>query len=306
VISLAKTITIRGDILKRGLPDVEKSIYSRQVQDAITVFIDEGGDPGVKDGLRFADSRYEWFTLGAYVIRSENDAKAVDTVGHILDLLKGGQRPALHYAQLPAGIRKPACEYLASVPARAFCVLSHKTNLREYTNPILGQLKAGEYYNWCTRLLLERIMYWYAGQIRAGAVRKAPFRIVFSEKGGHDYDHMFSYLERLIDQARTKGHKLRAKHFDAEMLDRALWHIEPDDKLAGLQLADVVASAFYQAANRKSPNWNVEPALALSPIVGSDSRGSARDVGVTVWPLSHQGKLPEDSWPIFQKYGYRF
>ena len=149
-------------------------------------------------------------------------------------------------------------------------------------------------------------MCWYADQIKAGAVKSGPLRVIFSERGGHDYDHMFSYLERLIDQARTSGHKLRAKHFDPEMLNRSMWSIEPDEKLAGLQLADVVASAFYQAANRQSPNWNVAPALALSPIVATDIRGSARDVGVTVWPLSHQGRLPEASRVIFQKYGYRF
>ena len=280
--------------------------YKRLMESQITVFIDDGGDPGVKDGLRFTDSRYEWFTLGAYIVRSENGPTTVSAVGQILDMIKGGQRPVLHYAQLPIAIRKQACEFLASIPARAFCLLSHKTNLREYTNPVLGQLKAAEYYNWCTRLLLERIMFWYAHQVRSGAVQKAPLRVIFSEKGGHDYDHMFSYFERLIDQARTSRHKLRAKHFDPEMLDRRHWSIEPGEKLAGLQLADVVASAFYQAANRQSPNWNLEPALALSPIIADDNRGSAKDIGVTVWPLSHQGKLPEASREIFQKYGYRF
>lgn len=164
------------------------------MESQITVFIDEGGDPGVKDGLRFADSRYEWFTLGAYVVRSQNDPATVTAVKSIRDMVRGGQRPVLHYAQLPLANRKPACEYLASVPARAFC----------------------------------------------------------------------------------------------------------------LQLADVVAIAFYQAANRQSPNWNVEPALALAPIVASANQGSAKDIGVTVWPLSHQGKLPEESMPIFEKYGYRF
>lgn len=273
---------------------------------AITVYIDEGGDPGVKDGLKFTDTRYEWFTLGAYVIRTENEPFAVETVGRVLSLIKGGQRPDLHYAQLPSGVRKPACEYIATRPARAFCLLSHKTNLREYQNPILGQMKAGEYYNWCTRLLLERVMFWYAIVIAKNEVSRLPLKIVFSERGGHDYDHMFSYFERLKDQARSSGFKKSPKLFDPNMLERSLWSIESHSRFAGLQLADAIASAFYQAANRKSPNWSLGPAMALSPIIAEDAKGSARDVGVTVWPLSHQGKLPEDSRQIFARYGYRF
>lgn len=272
----------------------------------ITVFIDEGGDPGVKDGLKFCDTRYEWFTLGAYVIRTENEPNAVATVRKIMEGVKGYQKPDLHYANLPLASRVPACRYIATVPSRAFCLLSHKTNLREYTNPILGKMKSSQFYNWCCRLLLERVMYWYRQQIDNGDVAENPIKIVFSERGGHDYEHMFSYFERLIDQAKHGGFKKKPKCFEASMMNRSHWSIEPHSKIAGLQLADAIASAFYQAANRRSPNWAVEPARALAPIMGERLGGSACDVGVTVWPLYHQAKLPDDTHQIFKHYGYRF
>lgn len=273
---------------------------------AITIYIDEGGDPGVRDGLKFTDTRYEWFTLGAYVVRTANEPATVESVAHVLGMVRGGQKPDLHYANLPRAVRLPACTYIASRSARAFCLLSHKANLREYSNGILGQMKSGEFYNWCTRLLLERIMAWYAARIENREVAKGPMKIVFSERGGHDYDHMFSYFERLNDQFRAGGFKKKPKFYDPDMLDRAQWSIEPHQRYAGLQLADVIASAFYQAANRASPNWSLDPARALSPIMGEDTNGVARDMGVTVWPLSHQGKLPTDSRGIFEHYGYRF
>lgn len=276
------------------------------MKNEITVFIDEGGDPGVKDGLKFTDTRYEWFTLGAYIVRTVNEADAVLTVKQIMEDVKGYQKPDLHYANLPLASRESTCRFIATRPSRAFCLLSHKTNMREYTNPILGKMKSPEFYNWCCRLLLERIMYWYHQQICAGIVAAAPMKIVFSERGGHDYEHMFAYFDRLIDQARRGGFKKKPKCFEANLMDRFSWSIEPHSKVAGLQLADAVASSFYQAANRCSPNWAIEPARALAPIMAEQAGGSACNVGVTVWPLSHQAKLPDDTRLIFEHYGYAF
>lgn len=260
----------------------------------------------MKDGLHFSDTRYEWFTLGAYVVRSANEAMAVTTVEDILAMIKGGQRPDLHYARMPLNVRAAACAHLATRPARAFCLLSHKTNMREYTNPTLGQIKASEFYNWCTRLLLERVMYWYEKECTNSDLELLPMRVIFSERGGHDYDHMFSYFERLNDQARRGGFKKKPKAYIPDIMDRSRWSIEPHDKFAGLQLADAIASAFYQAANSKSPNWALGPARALKPIMADGPDDLSKDVGVTVWPLAHQAKLPEASRAIFNEYGYRF
>lgn len=75
----------------------------------------------------------------------------------------------------------------------------------------------------------------------------------------------------------------------------------------GLQLADIVASAFYSAANTIGPgNWDVEPAKALAPIMAKEN-GSAVDFGVALQPTpSWKGKLTTEQQVIFKHYGYEF
>ncbi|WP_099186215.1 MULTISPECIES: DUF3800 domain-containing protein [Sphingobium] len=273
----------------------------------ITVYIDEGGDPGVKDGLKFLNSPYEWFTLGAYVTRSTRHNEPVDLVKDILSLVKGGQSPTLHYAQLGRHNRLPACRKVARSSARAFCFASHKRNLREYHNDILGHLSFGQFYNWCTRLLLERVMFWYEGMISAGELSLAPMRIIFSHRGGHDYDHMFRYLfGTLVYQAEHGKFKKPPKAFNPTMMKAEFASHVRHEELAGLQLADVVASAFFQATNTVSPNFALEPARALSPIMAEMPPEVARDVGVTVWPLAHQAHIPQEARQIYEHYGYKF
>lgn len=273
----------------------------------ITVFIDEGGDPGVKDGLKWAKSRYEWFTLGAYVVRTSDEPLTIDTVKKIQDGIKGNQRADLHYAYLTETNRLMACAALAEAPGRGFCIASHKTNLRSYENEVLGRLKFAEYYNWCARLLFERIMFWYERQVSRGRLSVAPMRIIFSERGGHDYDKMFAYLfETLPHQANHKTLKKPAKCYNPLMLDRSLASVYQHNDNAGLQLADVIASSFFQAANTMSPKWALEPAKAMSKIIARSPPTGAMDVGLTAWPLHFQGTIPKEAQPIFAHYGYKF
>jgi hypothetical protein len=74
---------------------------------------------------------------------------------------------------------------------------------------------------------------------------------------------------------------------------------------AGLQLADTVASSFYQAANSVAPNFDIRPACALSPIMPC-RHGVAANYAVTLFPLEHQAKVPEAARPVFTHYGYTF
>jgi len=71
----------------------------------------------------------------------------------------------------------------------------------------------------------------------------------------------------------------------------------PHKTRAGLQLSDVVASAFYQAADCLGPGqWDTEPAKALQKIM-------ARENGRTPpW----KAELTNDQQDIFEHYGYDF
>jgi hypothetical protein len=269
---------------------------------ALTVFIDEGGDPGVRDGLRYAAGRHEWLCLSAVAVRSSREADLADWIAEMRAAANSRQAGALHYARITSERRKSVCEAFAKKPARCFVLASHKSNMREYINERIGRMmEGGKFYNWCTRLLLERVTAWAADWQMKEIGHVEPLSVVFAHRGGHDYDHFFSYVDLLAMQSRNGTLFLKSNGLHPETLDRTNWKVLPAERWAGLQLADTVASAFYQAANVASPTWDIEPAKALAPIMA----GGANE-GVTVWPLPAQAELPEASRPILRQYGYRF
>ena len=235
----------------------------------LTVFIDEAGDPGVRDGLRFVGSRHEWLCVSALVIRSSRAGESVDWIKECRAQANSTQSGALHYHRITKARREAVCASLARRPCRVFTLASHKTNLREYVNPrIKKMIEGGTFYNWCLRLLLERVTAWIEDwQLSNGSV-VSPVEIVFATRG-HNWEHFFKYVDKLEMQSRTGTLYLRGPGLHHKLLDRSDWRTEKAEALAGLQCADIVASAFYQAANFASPAHDTRPAKALLPIVAT-------------------------------------
>lgn len=274
------------------------------MESRLTVYIDEGGDNGVKDGLWYHGTRHEWFTLAAYVVRSDNSADLVSVRDELLSGANARQAANLHYYKLKEDRRQQVCGILATKSARAFAFASHKSNMREHVNPKLGMMKAREFYHWCCRLLLERVMEFASLDATAKRYAPAPLELIFSENAGLKYDAMFGYFETITQQARLGQFKLKPKCWVPEMMDRRCWKVEPHAKLAGLQLADVVASAFQQGANSVAANYNTGPAKSLSPIMARGPRNQHCNSGVTLWPLKKQAPIPMEARSLFEHYGY--
>jgi hypothetical protein len=271
---------------------------------SLTIYVDEAGDPGSKDGLRFIGDRFEWLTFGAVVVRSTRELELVDWVKELREVARARQAGALHYTQVTRERREGLCRQLATKPCKAFVFASHKSNLREYFNPRLGKMIPGpQLYNWCFRLLLERLTVWAEKWQRRELGHLEPVRLILARRG-HDYRQFDAYMEKLRWQRENGTLFLKGPGLALELLDRRDWSVEPMEKFAGLQLADVIASAFYQGANTQSPVFDRGPALALMPIM--EGRHMAVGTGVNLWPLSHQGNIPEGSKPLFEAYGYRF
>jgi hypothetical protein len=96
-------------------------------------------------------------------------------------------------------------------------------------------------------------------------------KIVYSERGGHSYGQTVAYQELLKNQAKGGTLVLAKRRIFWEVLDWRLAEPASHRSSAGAQLADVVASAFYQAADTLPPTkWNNEFAKLLKPIVAND------------------------------------
>jgi len=276
------------------------------MQTGLTIFIDEAGDPGTKDGIKFYDDRYEWLCVAAVAVRTSRSDNLVNWVRDLRTRANSWQSGALHYHRITQERKPGVCAELATKPVRAFVVASHKSNMREYINPRLrSKVASDKFYNWATRMLLERVTEWAEEWQISEAGKLQPLSLVMAERGGHDYDHFFAYIDKLKMQAETGTMHLKGKGLNPVLLDRSDWSVRPVEELAGLQLADTVASAFAQAVNTKSPVHDIRPAQALAPIMG-ERRGCVADAGLVALPFRHHGAIPTASWPIFRFYGFKW
>lgn len=240
------------------------------------------------------------------MVRQMREPDVGNWVQELREIARARQAPALHYANITRARRVAVCRHLASKPLRAFCLASHKSNLREYVNPRMGGFGQREYYNWCTRLLLERLTDWAAQWHKQQNIEPSPIDVIFAKRGGHDYDRLMAYIDRLRIQVEHGTLVLKGRGLAPPYLDRRFWRVEPAESLPGLQLADVVASAFYQGANASSPAWDVAPATELKPIMAKDRDGVAANVGLSAWPLPHHAPMPLESRRLFEEFGYAF
>jgi hypothetical protein len=255
------------------------------------LYIDEAGDPGL-DRVRPMDpvGGSEWLTIGALLVRASNEHAPPTWVGDILRDIGVRQRPDLHFRDLSPTRKKRVCELIASLPAVCFVVCSNKKNMRQHSNR-RAEKRGGQqwFYNWCARILIERATQFVVAD--ATRLGRAPekIRIIFSNRGGHRYSQTQAYHELLKQQSRAQSTYLQKRIPRWEVMDYRLVSSVPHRENAGLQLADVIASAFHTAADNldTGPCWT-EAAEFLAPRMGyeRDEMGAkiVRDFGVVLQP----------------------
>lgn len=187
--------------------------------------------------------------------------------------------------------------------------MSHKPNMQGYRNEAAERLftsPRGWFYNWCIRLLLERVTDFAEREMlsRFGEVR--PIKLVFSERGGVAYDWLCDYIEVLMHQSRKESLVLNKRDVKASVLDRDLIDWIPHNLNAGCQTADIVTSAMHCAADANGPRWNLEPARALRPILALEG-GWFHDYSVALQPSRFRStRLTNAQKLLFEEYGYCF
>ena len=162
----------------------------------------------------------EWLCLSAVVIRVKHDADVVNWVRSILSKAGVPTRPDLHYRNLKNDQKRIAAHELAQLPIRAFVVASNKKNMRGYRNMRAERVRSQQwFYNFCLRLLLERVTdfcYHHAASERA---KDRFLRIVYSERGAHSYAQTAAYQELLKMQAKGGALVLAKRRIRWEVLD---------------------------------------------------------------------------------------
>lgn len=286
----------------RVLPEAGQPFY--------VVYIDESGDPGLhRVKPAHPDGASEWLTLGATLYHVEDEPQTVRFVREVRQAIRSFQGPDLHFRKLSDTRKLTVCRSLAEEQTRGFVVMSHKPNMQGHRNPAAEYLftsPRGWFYNWCIRLLLERVTDFAFREMMACFGEVRPIKLVFSERGGVAYDWLADYIEVLMIQSR-KGTLFLTKR-DVKHQVLSLDHIEfvPHLASAGCQIADIVTSAFHCAADANGPRWYLDPARALRSIMPME-RGWRSDYSVCLQPSFFKStRLTEGQKTIFEEYGYDF
>jgi Protein of unknown function (DUF3800) len=275
-------------------------------------YIDEAGDPGI-ERVRPRDNPggSEWLVIGAVLIEASNELKPVEWVRSILDKIGAKQRPVLHFRQLREWQKPLACQELAKLPVNLFAMTSNKKNMRGYrneraaakANPLVSKQI---FYNFCLRLVLERVTDCCLRHSMRVHGSPRHVKIFYSKRGGHNYGHTFVYSELLKNQARARTTWLKRREIKWEVIDRRLQEEVAHTLNAGVQLADIVASSFFQACDILPPTlWNPQNARLLRDRIATEA-DYFHDYGVTFqpYPQMEKAELEPKQKDIFEFYGY--
>ncbi len=272
-------------------------------------YIDEAGDPGLTK-VRPLDENgaSEWLVISAVVMKASRESEVLEWTTTIRENLGIRQRTHLHYRDMSPTRKLSASKQIAQLPLRGFAVCSNKKNMRGYTNPRAAKIPSQQwFYNWCLRLVLERVTAFCESRTMKDYKERRPVKIEFSERGGHRYSQTSAYHYYLGLQQEGNKVYLQKRQPAIKMLNWNLMEVHAHQNRAGLQLADCVASAFYQAIDCLGPGqWNVDPAKALKTIMARENKGY-KNFGVALFPTpAWKGELTTDQRHIFEEYGYDF
>jgi len=272
-------------------------------------YIDEAGDPGLKRVRPLDDNgASEWLVLSAVVMKASREPVVLGWVQDIIKDLGIKQRNDLHYRTLSPTRKVVAGSTIATLPLRGFAVCSNKKNMRGHTNSRAAKVSSQQwFYNWCVRLLLERVTAFCEARTMHDYGERRLIKIEFSERGGHRYSQTSAYQYYLKHQQQGGQIYLKKREPVMAMLDWNFMEAHPHGERAGLQLADYVGSAFYQAIDCGGDGaWNIEPAKSIAPIMAKEA-SSAKDFGVALFPTPPwRGDLTPKQKQIFEFYGYDF
>jgi hypothetical protein len=201
------------------------------------VFIDESGDEGFKF-LPDERGSSRWFVLSATIFRKSNQLAPVDATKEIKQVLKKGPKDVLHFRDLTHEKRIACVSTLAKHAFRTVSVASYKPDI-----PDPERYQANKYllYRYLTRILLERVSWLCRDNVKPGE-GDGSAELIFSDRSAMSYEDIRAYINLLKTQTSTQNIQIHWPAINPENI-RAVQHA----KLAGLQVADIVASSVFFA-----------------------------------------------------------
>jgi hypothetical protein len=279
--------------------------------------IDEAGDPGIRR-VRPVDPNggSEWLILGCSLIQVKSESEQVQWVRTTLDKLDMKQQTVLHFRDLDEWRKPLACQMLGqNNDVRCFAMLSNKKNMKGHQNIRAASRSEGigidqVFYNWCLRIILERVTdFVYQHSMRAYREPRH-VKIILGERGTHSYARATWYTQMLKDQSKAGTTYLSKRTINTEVFDSRLIEVSQPQVNAGLQMADIIASSFFQGVDILPPTiFDTRNAPLLRPRM-AEKNGMVENYGVTFLPFNYyEAKLQPQQIDVLEQYGfnrYRF
>lgn len=207
------------------------------LKSSFVVYIDESGDEGfVFKGDGSGSTR--WLVLSAAVIRKLNDLQMVSCLKEVRELLNKAPKTPLHFVDLKHEQRVRYIRRVGRLPIRTVNVMIYKPLIRE---PEKFQNTKYLLYRYATRMLLERIS-WLCRDTRREGEGDGFAEIIFSNRSNMSYEEIRDYLRLLRRHHEADPQKIQ---IDPSVIDPERIRSVEHSKLAGLQIADAVASGIH-------------------------------------------------------------
>ncbi|MBK8133566.1 MAG: DUF3800 domain-containing protein [Gammaproteobacteria bacterium] len=258
------------------------------MKSSFVVYIDESGDEGFVFNADGSGSS-RWFVLSAAVIRQANDLQMVSCLKAVREVLKKPPKTPLHFVDLKHEQRVPYIRRVGELPIRTVNVLVYKPLINE---PEKFQNTKYLLYRYATRMLLERVS-WLCRDQRGAGGGDGFAEIIFSNRSNMSYEDIRDYLRLLLRQSEANPQKVQ---IDRRVIDPDRIRSVEHSKLAGLQVADAVASGFNFAV-KVNRYGETEPAY-LGHLKKTLYRYQSQVLGygIKVWPEDYEtikSKAPE-------------
>lgn len=273
-------------------------------------YIDEAGDTGLKQiRTRSSAGASEWLIMSAVLIRAEREQEMEQWAKQAIASLDQHQVRQLHFRLLPDHKKSSICRQLASMDVRLFTFISHKRNMQNYRNihaERAGVNRTAWFYAWCSRVLLESVTEYCGRRSRKEHGEPRTVRFEFSQTGGVKLDDLRAYYRYIKAQALLGLSFKKEFPLDWDVLDHSEMFIYPNTARLGLQLADVLASAFYSGLEYTAEGTvNPEHAKLLLPRICQDKRRARFMYGVKILPRTIGLRLPADQRELLDFYADR-
>jgi len=241
-------------------------------------YIDESGDEGFKFRSSINEqASSDWFVLSAFITRKSTDLETVKVIDKVRSEFKRHPKKHIHWKDLKHPEKVHYAQIISSLQARIISVCVHKPSLLE---PEKFQERYRLYF-YAVRYLLERVS-WLARD-RHNPEKwggDGTIELLFSNRQGMSYKEMKEYLDRLKTQKKSG----RDIQIDFNSLPIDSINAQTPGKSMGLQLADAVAGASFNAIERDKYG-NTEPRyLEILKKLLYRHNGQANGYGLKIMP----------------------